>query len=366
MTKTGATFLTEQSFDIEKLTSVLKNTKIENNHDKKILESVIKSFSNNDHSLLTSQQVFFLKNHDEDQWADYLIFRYKFTNFPKNRTLSEFPNHLVIEPVSACNIRCVMCFQIDETFSKNQDYMGMMDIDLFKKIIDNAYEVGIKAVTLTGRGEPTLHPKIGEMLKYCSGKFFELKINTNATKLSEKLIHQILKNGITNMVFSVDSYTKDEYESIRVKGVFEEIVNNIKKFKEIKEKFYPNSRCETRISGVKVDKKQDPVKFKNFWQDYVDNVVMVEMENRWDTYHNPKEIMAPGACNYLWERMYIWYDGLCNPCDIDYKSELSAGTVKEQTIREIWHSKKYNDLRKIHLSGKRNKVYPCDRCPVDT
>ena len=36
MTKTGATFLTEQSFDIEKLTSVLKNTKIKNNHDKKI------------------------------------------------------------------------------------------------------------------------------------------------------------------------------------------------------------------------------------------------------------------------------------------------------------------------------------------
>ena len=268
--------------------------------------------------------------------------------------------------MSACNLRCIMCFQIDESFTSNSNFMGMIDFELFKQIIDDAVKGGTKAITFASRGEPTLHPKLGEMLEYCSGKFFELKINTNATKLSEKLIHQILKSGITNMVFSVDSYTKDEYESIRVKGVFEEIVNNIKKFKEIREKFYPNSRCETRISGVKVDKKQDPVKFKNFWQDYVDNVVMVEMENRWDTYHNPKEIMAPGACNTLWERMYIWYDGLCNPCDIDYKSELSAGTVKEQTIREIWHSKKYNDLRKIHLSGKRNKVYPCDRCPVDT
>ena len=64
--------------------------------------------------------------------------------------------------------------------------------------------------------------------------------------------------------------------------------------------------------------------------------------------------------------MYIWYDGLSNPCDIDYKSELSAGTVKEQTIREIWNSKKFNDLREMHLNGKRNKVYPCDRCPHDT
>ena len=37
------------------------------------------------------------------------------------------------------------------------------------------------------------------------------------------------------------------------------------KFKEIKEKFYPESTCETRVSGVKVNKNQDPIKFKNFW-----------------------------------------------------------------------------------------------------
>ena len=80
--------------------------------------------------------------------------------------------------------------------------------------IDDAHKIGIKAITLTGRGEPTLHPKIGEMLDYCSGKFFELKMNTNATKLNEKLIHQILKSDITDLVFSVDSYQKSKYEFI--------------------------------------------------------------------------------------------------------------------------------------------------------
>ena len=46
------------------------------------------------------------------------------------------------------------------------------------------------------------------MLEYCSGKFIEFKMNTNATKLNEKLIHQILKSGMTDLVFSVDSYYK--------------------------------------------------------------------------------------------------------------------------------------------------------------
>ena len=367
MISNNVSFLTEKDFDIELLIENLEKNSgsVKLVEDQKILNEIISLLRKKDFSLLSPQEIHFLKSNSEDVWAEYLIFRYKMHYFPKKKIVYDYPIYLLIEPVSACNLRCIMCFQIDESFTSNSNFMGMMDFELFKQIIDDAVEGRTKAATFASRGEPTLHPKLGKMIEYCSGKFFELKINTNATKLSEKLIHQILKNGITNMVFSVDSYTKDEYESIRVKGVFEEIVNNIKKFKEIREKFYPNSRCETRISGVKVDKKQDPIKFKNFWKDYVDNVVMIEMENRWDTYNNPKEIMASGACNYLWERMYIWYDGLCNPCDVDYKSELSTGTVKEQTIREIWHSKKYNDLRKKHLDDKRNKIYPCDRCPVD-
>ena len=88
------------------------------------------------------------------------------------------------------------------------------------------------------------------------------------------------------------------------------------------------------------------------------------MENRWDTYHNPKDIAGQLPCNYLWERMYIWYDGLCNPCDIDYKSELSVGSVLDQSISQIWHNKKFTELRNAHLNSKRNMVYPCDRCPV--
>jgi len=364
MTKTGATFLTEQSFDIEKLISVLKNTKIGNIDDEKILGSIIKSFSNNDYYLLTPQQVFFLKNHHEDQWTDYLIFRYKFINFPKNRIASEFPNHLVIEPVSACNIRCVMCFQIDETFSKNQDYMGMMDIELFKKIIDNAYEIGIKAVTLTGRGEPTLHPKIGEMLKYCSGKFFELKMNTNATKLNEKLIHEILTCDMTDLVFSVDSYQKSKYESIRVGGIFEDVFNNIKKFSEIKKSEYPKSNCATRISGVKVEKNLDVGKFKEFWKPYVDHVVLVDYDQKWDTYNNSKNDAGKGPCDYLWGEMNVWYDGLCNPCDVDYKSQLNVGSLLKNTISEVWKGKEYQKFRELHLSNSRNKCSPCDRCSL--
>ena len=64
-------------------------------------------------------------------------------------------------------------------------------------------------MTLSGRGEPTLHPRLGDMLDYCKGKFFDLKMNTNATRLNETLMHKIIEAGVTDLVFSVDSYEKE-------------------------------------------------------------------------------------------------------------------------------------------------------------
>ena len=357
------TFLTYKLLDKALLLSVLKKSNISDIDDKNILGIILHDFSKNDYTLITPQENLFLNLHSYELWAPYLIYRYKFKKFPEQRIVTDFPIYLLIEPVSACNLRCIMCFQIDESFTSNNNFMGNMDIDFFKKIVDEAVEGGTKAITLASRGEPTLHPKLGEMLEYCSGKFFELKINTNGIILNDKLIHQILKSGVTDMVFSIDSYTKKDYESIRIQGVFETVLNNVKRFKEIKERFYPNSKCATRVSGVRVDKKQDPNAFKDFWKEYVEHVVIVEMENRWDTYNNPKEIAGTCACDYLWERMYVWYDGLCNPCDADYKSELCVGSAKEKSIREIWHGQKYTELRSMHSNGKRNMVFPCDRCP---
>jgi len=357
------TFLTEKQIDIKKVIKILKNfSNYKNDEDKKIIKKIINMLEIKDFSILGSQEIQFLNSNKEEIWVEYLIFRYKFLVYPIEKKVTDFPIYVLIEPVSSCNLRCTMCFQVDKTFSGDSEYMGKMDINLFKKIIDELHKGGTKAITLASRGEPTLHAKLGEMLDYCKGKFFELKINTNATRLPEKLIHKILQNDVTDIVFSVDSYEKEEYESIRVGGIFEQVLGNIKKFKEIKEREYPNSRCATRVSGVKVNESQNPEAFTKFWNKYVDHVAMVTMKYRWDTYHNPTEIMSPNPCSILWGKLYIWHDGKCNPCDEDYKSELSVGNVNSKSIKQIWHDQQYTLLRKLHKEGNRKSLFPCDRC----
>ena len=77
--------------------------------------------------------------------------------------------------------------------------MGTMNLNLFKKIIDEI-EGKVQFVTLASRGEPLVSKQINEMLKYTSGKFLNLKINTNASLLNEEkntlnIIKQCKNNG---------------------------------------------------------------------------------------------------------------------------------------------------------------------------
>ena len=313
---------------------------------------------------LNSQELLFLNKNPKKIWLEYFLFRYKFRNFTKNKIVADFPIYFLIEPVSACNLRCPMCFQVDKTFTR-KPYMGVMKLDFYKKIIDECAANGTKAITLASRGEPTLHPEFDQMLRYASGKFFEIKINTNATRLSDKLCRTIIESGVNEMTYSVDESEEKKFEAIRVNAKFKEVLANIKKFNKIREE-YPKNKTTTRISGVLYKKSQDMKRITNFWEKYVDHVVFVGCQARWDTYNNKADgILSP--CDYLWERMYVWYDGTTNPCDADYKSYLSTGKLdyKLNTIKEIWNSKKYSQLREKHLTKKRQSLNPCDRCGLD-
>ena len=101
--------------------------------------------------------------------------------------------------------------------------------------------------------------------------------------------------------------------------------------KNIREKEFPNSPTLTRISGVKVNDKQDLIQMTNFWSKIVDEVSIKEASPRWDTYNNDKNNEL-NPCLNLWYRMYIWHDGTANPCDFDYKSFLKTGDVNTEKI----------------------------------
>ena len=172
----------------------------------------------------------------------YIIFRYKFYLTGKNKINLGYPPYLLIEPVSACNLRCSFCFQIDKSFTR-KPYMGVIDFEFFKKVVDQADELQIGAISLASRGEPTMHKKIIEMLEYINQKknIFELKLNTNGSYLTEKMSHAIFENNVTQIVISSDHYIKEDYERLRLGSNLKENCSKCGMLFNIRKKYYPDS-----------------------------------------------------------------------------------------------------------------------------
>lgn len=338
-------------------------------NNKKIVETLLESYKQkmegksllDIHYVLSGHELVEFENIHDWELFRYIVYRYKYNKYPELKIHDDYPPCLQIEPASVCNFKCVFCYQADRSFSNNdKGYMGMMDLDLFKNVIDQV-EGNIESITLASRGEPTLNRSLGKMLEYCNDKFLAMKINTNASILNDKMIHTILSNDVQTVAFSIDAADKELYEKLRVNGKFEKTLRNVERFNEIKAKHYPTSRVVTRISGVKVNEMQDVEKQVETWSKYADIVAFTNYIP-WESSYENELSGLDEPCTELWRRMFVWWDGIVNPCDYDYKSILSKWNVKTKSISEIWKSSYYNELRDKHLNKKRNEVEPCKRC----
>ena len=294
---------------------------------------------------------------------DYLFHRYRYDIFPITQENDNYPPCLQIEPSSICNFRCVFCYQTDAELTKKiNGHMGFMDIDLFKNIVDQA-EGNVEFVTLASRGEPTIHPKFNELMEYLRNKFLGLKINTNASRLTEEKCHAILQSNASTVVFSADAANEPLYSSMRVNGNLDQTLTNVENFQEIRSKHYPKSPTISRVSGVKFSKDQSIEDMDQTWGGLVDQVAFVDY-NPWENSYECKPSNITEPCSDLWRRMFIWWDGKANPCDVDYLSKLKVGNFPEISLRDLWQGKAYQNLRARHLSNDRDKIEPCRRCTV--
>lgn len=304
-----------------------------------------------------------LRRHRDDELPRYLFYRYRYDMFPVLQQLDQFPPCLQVEPTSICNYRCVFCYQTDADFTKPKNgHLGMMSLDLFKRVVDQA-EGACEAITLASRGEPLMCPDIDQMLAYASGKFLALKINTNAWYLNERKAHAILQADVNTLVFSADAAAEPLYSRLRVRGQLDRIVANIELFNRIRARDYSNARLITRVSGVRFCTEQSVDDMEGFWGGMVDQVAFVDY-NPWEnTYERPVNDIRT-ACSDLWRRMFVWWDGTVNPCDVDYKSTLAVGRTSERSLSDLWRSEPYASLRERHGGGRRGAASPCNRCTV--
>jgi len=293
----------------------------------------------------------------------FLEYRRRWYEYPLNFFVGEFPIHLDIEVTNACNLRCPFCAV---TFKNWGPYLrGYMDLALFTKIIDEGVENGLCSVKLSLRGEPMLHPKLFEMIRYAKDKgIMDVYINTNGTLLHEYKINHLIDAGLDRISISFEGITREVYESYRVGANYEKVLSHIKNLRLIREKrglTYPQIRVQTVLLP---ELEESFPQYVEFWQSIGDEVAYLDarLETPDDDHRG---LVANWSCPFLWQRMVVLWDGTLLPCLMHGVSDfslMSLGNVKEISIKEMWQGKKAIQFRELHKAGQAHKLEACDRC----
>lgn len=264
------------------------------------------------------------------------------------------------EVTNICNAQCIMCPR-----EKMKRPQGVMDMELYKRVLDEAVTYGATQVSLENYGEPLCDPLIIERIRYAKKKGLEVLTITNASLLDKDKSEKIIRAGLDVLRISMYGITKETYEKVHKGLLFEVVERNILElFKLRKEinKGIPKPKID--IYFIAMEENRDEADgFRKKWEGVADDISIWKPHNWGDgrqyreTNPNKKSCGRP-----MIGPVQVQWDGKVVPCCFDYDSRIILGDLNKQTLREVLRSKEYNDLREAHLTGHFEKYPFCNCC----
>ncbi len=288
------------------------------------------------------------------------------------------PYVLLVDPSNLCNFRCKFCpTGNDQLIRSTNRYNGLLDFDLFKKIINdlNEFDEPVRVLRLYKEGEPLIHPKFPDMVKYAKDSGFIQKVDTttNGALLNPELNRKIIQAGLGQINISVNGINSEQiYHYTKAKINFDTYVNNIKNLYENR------GNCEISIKAIKENLSDDEQKkFFDIFGNICNRIVLEHLSPAWPKFefandiqkefpcgNYGQEILERNICPYIFYIMVINSSGKASTCVGDWPNKLIVGDLKTESVKKVWQGELLNKHRIAHLKGRRNDNDFCGACQV--
>ena len=283
----------------------------------------------------------------------------------KKFKIHDFPLNVCIEPTNYCNLNCVMCSR-----DKMKRKKGIMDIRLYKKIVDEIAEVNPHTRLYHDfYGEAlTTKFKLFYMLNYAKKKgLTNISINTNGTLLDEEMAEMLLDSGVDYVSFDCDGYSKEVYEKIRIGGNRDKFFKNVEYFLE-RAKKYKLDKIAPPVIDVKIiempENQHEVQQVMDYWKSKGAWTARRRMIS-WGGSNNHSGLqnkdfriacgMAVGSCGIYW-------DGRVPLCVCDTDENIILGDLNKDSLKDIWQRRNENFV-KYHFSHEWDKLpQMCQNC----
>lgn len=342
---------------------------------------------------------------NHNKYSDYKIFHFqeKINSFISQEITA--PIYVRIKPINLCNHGCFFCvystgFRVkdggeeEHIISEMHEDMREDDVIPTKKmfqILEDLAEIGTKAVTYSGGGEPLMHPDIVEIMNRTLSLGLDLSIITNGQNLVKQRAEVLAKAKWVRV--SMD-YTNGEqmkkFRNVPEKS-FDSVINNMRNFSAIKNKScdlavnyivhnknYQNLYEFTRLlKDIGVENvRYSPMYVPNFYEyhepiaDYV-NAELKKIQELVDSSFtvNTTYNISPGTShshNRTYSRCYTMQTVPVIGADLKvyachnkaYDSSGEVGSLESMSFKELWFSKKTKEYL-LNFNPKKKCLHEC-------
>ena len=301
--------------------------------------------------------------------------------------------HLAVSRV--CNVNCIMCPIGWESFKNKKRFL---DFETFKRVFGDGKT--FEFLNFVGAGEVFVAKDFINILNLCFDKnFSSLGCITNLQLVSEELAELMVKNHFHQITVSIDGCTKETFEYIRRGSKFETTLKTIDLICKLKSRYNssaPNFTFSTVAMNSNIHELPGLVELAHKYgvghiyvarlhvskEEILDESLFFHQE-KYNKYYDetvnlckkkgikidlPQKFGLPPAkkdkmvrdCKLPFENIYIDVDGIAYPCVCRVDPDVSIGNIYENTLVEIWQSRKFNDFRKAMFSESPPKQ--CNEC----
>lgn len=281
--------------------------------------------------------------------------------FPRWGRVTRFPAHVDIETSSLCQLKCPMCYTTTDYY-RERVTKRLMDFSLFTRVIDECRQYNLYSVRFSWRGEPLLHPRILDMLKYAKDAGIqEVSFLSNGEHLSPEIIDGLITHKLDWITVSFDGLY-DTYEEYRKPLKFEETVAKLKLLQRRKKELgipKPVLKVQTVWDAI----ADDPDAYFRFMSDIADEIAFNPVKDKhyykeFDITHYKPDYVCPR----IWQRMYVSSSGNIGCCLSDVYEDYTLGNIQDMTLYDAWHSPKFENMRQRHRASQRFDFSICRRC----
>ena len=296
----------------------------------------------------------------------------------KLKRVPYLPHALDVEPIDICNFACDHC----QVTHWKRELATRLNPERFRAILGQFPR--LRHIKLQGMGEPLLNKSLLDLLEEGERQGIAMQTVSNGSVYTDRIADRLLALRKATIIFSIDGATAETFESIRVNGKFQAVIDHISDLTRRRgDTPWPRIEINTVATAhnmrelpdlVRLSKKLgvDSLTIRTQLEDFgkasmQGSIVPInisrgsrqaeqlldECERVSAEIGMPLEITrgprysSSNRCRWPWNNSYIAANGDVVPCcQIADSSVVKMGNVFDEPFSQIWNNDKYRTLRR--------------------